>query len=162
MRTPPDFDGNKSKYKEWINLVEGYLNANSKIYDTNKKKIGFALSFMTSGNATKWQIAKRREHKKRGLNNTPPFFSVDWKKFSKDLKEEFTLIDNKGKAGTDLMTIKQGNWLVEAYITNFKIIISQSDIMENVVLIWDFQKGLNPKLVEKIWTQTPPPKTIDE
>jgi len=30
------------------------------------------------------------------------------------------------------------------------------------VLIQDFQKGLNPKLVEKIWVQTPPPKTIDE
>ena len=64
MRTPPNFDGDKAKYKEWINLVEGYLDANSKMYDTNEKKIGFALSFMTSGNAAKWRIAKRREHKK--------------------------------------------------------------------------------------------------
>jgi len=54
MRTPPDFDGDKSRYKEWIDLVEGYLNANSKMYNTDKKKIGFALSFMTSGNAAKW------------------------------------------------------------------------------------------------------------
>jgi len=79
MRTPPDFNGNKSKYEEWIDLVEGYLNANSKMYDNDEKKIGFALSFMTSSNATKWQIAKRREHKKRGLNAIPPTFLVDWK-----------------------------------------------------------------------------------
>ena len=64
IRTPPNFDGDKAKYEEWIDLVEGYLDANSKMYDTNEKKIGFALSFMTSGNAAKWQIAKRREHKR--------------------------------------------------------------------------------------------------
>jgi len=143
-------------------LVEGYLDANSKMYDTDEKKIGFALSFMTSGNAAKWQIAKRREHKKRGLNTTPPSFSVNWKEFSKDLKEEFTLIDDKGKAGTNLMTIKQGDWLVEAYITDFKIIISQFNTMGDVALIQDFQKGLNPKLVKKIWAQMPLLKTIDK
>jgi len=76
--------------------------------------------------------------------------------------EEFAMIDDKGKAGTNLMTIKQGNWSAEAYITNFKIIISQSDIMEDVALIRDFQKGLNPKLVEKVWAQTPPPQTIND
>jgi len=35
-----------------------------------------------------------------------------------------TLIDDKGKAGTDLMMIKQGDRSVEAYIADFKIIIS--------------------------------------
>ena len=51
------------------------------------------------------------------------------------------------------MMIKQGKWPVEEYIASFKIIISWSKIMEDVVLIWDFQKGLNPKLVKKIWAQ---------
>jgi len=162
MRTPPDFDGDKSRYEKWIDLVEGYLDANSKMYDTDKKKIGFALSFMTSGNAAKWWIAKRTEHKKRGLDKMPPSFTVEWKDFFKELEEEFTLIDDKGKAGTNLMTIKEGDRLVEAYIADFKIIVSQSDITEDAALIRDFQKGLNPKLVEKIWAQTSPPKTIDE
>ena len=162
MRTPPDFDKDKSKYKEWIDLVKGYLNANSKMYNSDEKKIGFTLSFMTSGNTAKWRIAKRREHKKRRLHTTPPSFSVDWKEFSKDLKEEFTPINNKGKAGTDLMMIKQGDQSVEAYITDFKIIISWSNIMEDAALIWGFQKGLNPKLVKKVWAQTPLPKTINQ
>jgi len=124
MRTPPDFDRDKAKYEEWIDLVEGYLDANSKMYDTDEKKIGFALSFMTSGNATKWRIAKRREHKRRGLDKTPTTFAITWKEFHKELEEEFTLIDDKGKAGTDLMTIKQGDQSVEAYIADFKIIVS--------------------------------------
>ena len=51
---------------------------------------------------------------------------------------------------------------MEAYITDFKIIVSQSDITEDAALIRDFQKGLNPKLVEKIWVQSPPPTTIDD
>jgi len=92
----------------------------------------------------------------------PATFAVEWKEFHKELEEEFTLIDNKGKAGTDLMMIRQGDQLVEAYIADFKIIISRSDIMEDVALIRDFQKGLNPKLVEKLWAQTPPLKTINE
>jgi len=100
-----------------------------------EKKVGFALSFMTSGNAAKWQIEKRRDIKKKGVMATLP---LSWENFAKDLCEEFTLINNKGKAGTDLMMIKQGNWLVEAYIADFKSIISQSDIMEDVALIWDF------------------------
>jgi len=132
------------------------------MYNNNKKKIGFIISFMTSGNATKWQIAKRRELKKKGPDTTPPTFSSTWKDFAKDLNKEFTLIDDKGKAGTDLMTIRQGDWLVEAYIADFKIIISWSEIMEDVALIQDFQKGLNPKLVENIWAQMPPSKTIDK
>ena len=60
------------------------------------------------------------------------------------------------------MMIKQGDWPVEAYIADFKIIISRSDIMEDAALIWDFQKGLNPKLVKKIWAQTKLPETIDD
>jgi len=60
------------------------------------------------------------------------------------------------------MMIRQGDQPVEAYIANFKIIISQYDIMEDAALIQDFQKGLNPKLVKKIWAQTPPLKTINE
>jgi len=92
----------------------------------------------------------------------PTTFAIEWKEFHKELEEEFTLIDDKGKAGTDLMTIRQGDQPVEAYITNFKIIISRSNIMKDVALIQDFQKGSNPKLVEKIWAQMPPPKTIDK
>ena len=34
--------------------------------------------------------------------------------------------------------------------------------MEDAALIRDFQKGLNPKLVEKIWAQSPPPTTIND
>jgi len=34
--------------------------------------------------------------------------------------------------------------------------------MEDAALIRDFQKGLNPKLVKKIWVQSPPPTTIDD
>ena len=60
------------------------------------------------------------------------------------------------------MMIKQGNQPVWAYITDFKIIVSWSNITEDVALIWKFQKGLNPKLVKKIWAQTPLPKTINE
>jgi len=87
----------KSKYKEWIDLVEGYLDANSKMYDTNSKKIGFVLSFMTSGNAAKWWIMKKRAHRKRALNNTQ--LPIDWKDFTTKLRDKFTLINNKGGQG---------------------------------------------------------------
>jgi len=56
------------------------------MYDTDEKKIGFALSFMTSGNATKWQIAKKREHKRHGLDKTPTTLAVIWKEFHKELE----------------------------------------------------------------------------
>jgi len=103
------------------------------MYNTDSKKIGFVLSFMTSGNAAKWQIMTRRAHRRRALDNTQ--LPINWKDFATDLRDEFTLIDDKGKAGTNLMTIKQGDQLVEAYIADFKIIVSRFNIMEDAVLI---------------------------
>jgi len=67
---------------------------------------------------------EERTQEMRARQNMPTTFSVDWKEFHKELEEEFTLIDNKGKAGTDLMTIKQADRPVEAYIADFKIIVS--------------------------------------
>jgi len=36
----------------------------------------------------------------------PATFAIEWKGFHKELEEEFTLINDKGKAGTDLMMIR--------------------------------------------------------
>jgi hypothetical protein len=48
---PPDFSGNRDETTKFVRLITLYLNVNSKIYDTDTRKIAFALSFMKEGTA---------------------------------------------------------------------------------------------------------------
>ena len=48
---PEAFDGNFAKAKPWLHSVQFYLEVNKDVYNTDTKKIAFALSYMTKGPA---------------------------------------------------------------------------------------------------------------
>lgn len=58
MRVPSNFDGNNSKTRLWLVEIEDFLEMNEDKYDNDKKKITFALSFMSAGNAASWKFDK--------------------------------------------------------------------------------------------------------
>ncbi|THH07473.1 hypothetical protein EW145_g3346 [Phellinidium pouzarii] len=51
---PNNFDGNKGYAHHFLSSCESYLSLNDQIYNTNKKKIIFALSFMLEKAAGDW------------------------------------------------------------------------------------------------------------
>ena len=45
------FAGKQTEFDDFLQDIKLYLDINEDIYNTNKKKIGYALSFMNEGNA---------------------------------------------------------------------------------------------------------------
>ena len=54
LNLPKAFDGNRDKFRKFLQTAEIYLGINKKVYNDDLKKIGFILSFMTEGQAEAW------------------------------------------------------------------------------------------------------------
>ena len=54
LNLPKAFNGNRDKFRKFLQTAEIYLGINKKVYDDDLKKIGFILSFMTEGQAEAW------------------------------------------------------------------------------------------------------------
>ena len=55
LASPKPFTGNREDLNGFLLDLNLYLMVNNEIYDTSFKKIGYALSFMTSGDAKSWK-----------------------------------------------------------------------------------------------------------
>ena len=57
----------------WLNSVRVYLMVNWEIYNTNKKKIASALSFMKKGSAQTWATTFIQDTLDSGVETDEPF-----------------------------------------------------------------------------------------
>ena len=55
LNQPKPFTGKRNEVEDFIQDVALYLKINNKIYNTNKKKIGYTLTFMNEGDAKLWK-----------------------------------------------------------------------------------------------------------
>ena len=55
LAAPKPFTGNREDLNGFLLDLNLYLTVNREIYDDSFKKIGYALSFMTSGDAKSWK-----------------------------------------------------------------------------------------------------------
>ena len=55
LAAPKPFTGNREELNSFLLNLNLYLMVNRDIYDDSFKKIGYALSFMTSGDAKSWK-----------------------------------------------------------------------------------------------------------
>ena len=80
---PTDFTGDRTKTSKFLSKVSLYLKVNSAIYDTNEKKIVFALSFMNGGMAGAFAEMKGKEE---DLGT--------WKDFKESVEKMFSPIND--------------------------------------------------------------------
>jgi hypothetical protein len=55
MNKPTPFTGDQTKIRWFLQDCLGYLDINQGIYNTDRLKIGFILSYMNNGKATNWK-----------------------------------------------------------------------------------------------------------
>jgi hypothetical protein len=55
MNKPTPFTGDQMRIRQFLQDCLGYLDMNQSIYNTNRLKIGFILSYMNDGEATNWK-----------------------------------------------------------------------------------------------------------
>src|ERR1700733_4750118 len=158
IKTPVEFKGDKEKATKFLKEVELYLHLNQQLYDTNERKIGFALSFMTDGSASAWKEAYIQD--KAVL--TGGFNFGTWLDFVKVFKEGFTPINEAGNAHLKLKGFKQGERDVKDYISDFRIYAAKSGSTSDEVLSEYFMDGLHPRLLEKVFNMEKLPVRISE
>ena len=161
-RQPKDFNGDESKYKLWIQMVENYLIANVQHFLTDQLAILFAISYMTEGRAADWASHYIDMHQTNGK-----FLPTDtWVEFKKLLEKSFDIRKTKQKAQTGFSVLKHKPGHLEEYILDFRTLAQRARFalqgIENPMLAVDFLRGLHPMLRVKIVQQKNTPTTLEE
>jgi hypothetical protein len=139
---------------KFLQEVKMYMCANMEIYNTEEKKVLFALLFMNGGVAGSWKQEKTAAYLKAGNFGT-------FDEFKQAVQTVFTPIDDEGVAKTELCTLRQGDKRIEEYIAQFTIIATCTGLTEDSALIEYFIDGLHPKLMEHVYTMEKPPTTLE-
>jgi hypothetical protein len=95
---PTDFHGAQELTMKFLQEVEMYMHANTEIYNTEEKKVLFALSFINGGVAGSWKQGQTAAYLKARNFGT-------FDKFKQAVKTAFTPIDDEGVAKTELHTL---------------------------------------------------------
>ena len=93
LAVPKPFTGNREDLNGFLLNLNLYLTVNREIYDDSFKKIGYALSFMTSGDTKSWKDQYLEE-----LNKGEYLDLGTWSRFTKALRESFEPYDAPGDA----------------------------------------------------------------
>jgi hypothetical protein len=71
LHAPTDFHGARELTMKFLQEVEMYMRANMEIYNTEEKKVLFALLFMNGGVAGSWKQGKTSLNKLFKLRSLP-------------------------------------------------------------------------------------------
>ena len=127
-----------------MDTVKIYLLINNTLYDTDQKKIVFALSFMKEGSAATWASTFTR---KAPALTTPSLGMCVT--FKVDFKMSFIHTDVKSEAIAWLTTTSvTKNLPLGDYISQFKNHITLSSITHEDTLINFFLRGIPAPLME--------------
>jgi Ty3 transposon capsid-like protein/Zinc knuckle len=164
MNKPMPFTGDRTKIRRFLQDCLGYLDMNQVIYNTDRLRIGFILSYMNDREAANWKeyYLDTLEDPKTGMPNFPNLVM-----FLGDVRSAFRAADRARDTVNRLETLKQGKKTAEKLVTEFWQIVGQAGMerkskSDHLHLIGYFRKALEPRLRNKILFGTDIPKTIDE
>ena len=159
INPPKPFSGKRNEFEKFLQDVTLYLELNNEIYNNDKKKIAYTLSFMNDGDAASWKSQYLTEAKR------PSGLHLDgWPKFQSDLEAAFQPYDAPGDALEQLTSLKMGtNTSIEDHIAKYKILLTKAGISKASPAAIDyFRKSLNVPLQRQLLNLATPPTTMDE
>ena len=154
---PKEFRGDtdKSYARRFIASCQDYIDLNSTIYDTDKKKIIFTTSFMLEGPAGQWAI---------NLSDAaaaPGGTYGTWTDFKSNFKSKFITQDDKAGAIQELSTMKQGTKTADEFNNEFQSAVARAGVTEFAVLKGYYENAINRPLLLKIYSKGEAPDSID-
>lgn len=151
LNPPQEFNGDRTKTKEFVNSVRLHMVINPKIFSTDQLKKAYTLSFMKGGTAGPWAQAEINRLIANvntldttisvGPTTTPSLETFEV--FLIRLEKEFSDSVSKLSAQMKLQTLRQGGKPVDDYISEFRTAAINSGITEDAALILMFRRGLN-------------------
>jgi hypothetical protein len=90
MNKPTPFTGDRTKIRRFLQDCLGYLDMNQGIYNIDRLKIGFILSYINNGKATNWKeyYLDTLEDPNTGMPNFPTLVT-----FLADVRKAFRAAD---------------------------------------------------------------------
>jgi hypothetical protein len=143
--------------------VNVYLKVNRLIYDNNKKKISFILSYLTGGDAAVWKqqfIQIKIEESKEAKTDEPNWGT--YKEFVEALKETFQPYNEPAEALEDMKRLHLGDSSITEHNSKFRLLVSQTGMKDSPVLTDLYQETLPWGLQSPIIGSEDPPKTLEE
>ena len=132
LSPPKAFTGKRDGLEEFVQNVQLYLDINEETYDTDKKKIGYMLSFMDDGDAKSWRAAFLQSVTTDGVLNLG-----SWKDFLEKVVDSFKPYDAPGDALEELLELRMGNFSVDDHIPRLKIILEKTGVPDTSLLAID-------------------------
>ena len=114
LNQPKPFTGKRTEFDGFLQDVKVYLDINEDIYNTDKKKIGYALSFMNEDDAKSW--------KGQCIWNAQGPTGLDletWTQFVKELTNAFQPYDAPRDTLENITNMKMGNNTIEDHTAQF-------------------------------------------
>ena len=119
---PKDYDGTRTKYREWIYGCHMYITANPTKYDTDQAKILLVLSYMREGTAS--MFAQRYYFDRELRDWKPTETKLTWGTFKDFLVELAKVFRDEGteqKARQKLFTMRMGKKTADNFVADFLI-----------------------------------------
>ncbi|KAI5118936.1 hypothetical protein M0805_006282 [Coniferiporia weirii] len=164
LAKPNEFNSTKEYAQRFLSSCETYLCVNKHIYDTDKLKINFVLSFTQTCTAGDWAINRESiasayvvDSKGNKLSSIVGYGT--WDDFVKDFKTTFITTDDTNEAQQALLKLKQTS-TTDNFNTQFQSLATQSGITSPEALITLYQAGLSPGLLKTIYNHDTMPATI--
>ena len=164
LNKPDLFNGDREKFKEFLQSVEVYMDVNHEVYRSNLIKITFVLSFMNSGPAATWKYQFIDDKLKLPPPANPNDKLRQYANFRKDLVSAFLMFDSVGNALDELwaLRMKMGG-SINKHIARFKLPAAAAEIDQNHALtIKLLKKMLIPALRTRMINLETPLKTLND
>ena len=149
LPSPPDFSGERSSGRAFLNSCTLYLHLVPEQFTYNKEKIFWTLAFFKDGYATKWSENLFRQEADTGI-----FPIRSWTNFKQQFRSQFFLVNAEADAINTLegFLYYQGNWTVVNYLDSFLILTSDARYMDPQTLVVKFRHGLKLNVQSQITT----------
>ena len=159
LNKPDGFTGEHDKFTAWLLSVRTYLMMNAHIYDTDKKQIGFTLSYMTGGSA----LVFKENYIKGCISDGLSFFIAEsFAAFVKKLKNIYEVGDVKATSMLHLANIKQGSRPLAEYASQFLMLMKHAGIEDGTPMGTFFRKGLATFLSDRILSLGITPNSVQD
>ena len=154
LNQPKPFTGKRNEIDDFLQDVALYLEINDEIYNTDKKKIGYTLTFMYEGDAKSW--------KAQFLRNAITDTGLDlgtWRDFVTKVQDAFAPYD----ALEEITNLKMGDTPIDDHIARYQILLDRSGVPRDSPSAIDyFRRTLNIPLQRKLLDLPTPPKNLKE
>ena len=119
---PKPFSGKRGELKKFLQTCRMYLQTNSDMYNTDKRKVVFVLSFMTEGDAVNWKdqwLDELEEGATRG--GSPKLDFGTYEDFLELLKKDFAEYDAPGDTLDEMKMLRYDpKTSIDDHISRFK------------------------------------------